>query len=284
MQLIVNADDFGLSHSVNSAILQAHERGILTSASLMIAGLAVDEAVDLARSTPTLAVGLHLVMVNGHAASLPGKIPHLVDREGQFPDNPLVSGLRAISSAAAREETRRELEAQFARFATTGLALDHVDSHLHYYVHPFIFPIVLHLAVRHNAAGIRLPHDQLSLGLKSDPSRPIRKTALAGVFSMFKRVYLPKVQQAGLVVAERVFGLLGSGAMTENYMINLLNNVQVATAEIYFHPDTEGGGPDLGPNPGDLATLLSSPVRLVIDQKGIQLSSYSRMSAQIRCL
>jgi len=90
-----------------------------------------------------------------------------------------------------------------------------LTANLHYYVHPFIFPIVLHLAVRHNAAGIRLPHDQLSLGLKSDPSRPIRKTALAGVFSMFKRVYLPKVQQAGLVVAERVFGLLGSGAMTE---------------------------------------------------------------------
>ena len=275
MKLIVNADDFGSSFSVNKAILQAHERGILTSASLMVAGPAVDEAVALARSTPTLAVGLHLVLVNGKAASPIGMIPHIVDHEGRFPDDPLMAGLRAVSSAAARNETRRELETQFALFAATGLALDHVDSHLHYYVHPFIFPNVLCLAVRYHAAGLRLPHDNLSLALKSDPTRPVQKAALAGVFNMFRLFYLSKVQRAGLVVVERVFGLLESGAMTETYMVNLLNNVQVATAEIYFHPDMAGGGPALGPNPGDLATLLSPGVRQAIDKREIQLSTYT---------
>jgi chitin disaccharide deacetylase len=59
-QLIVNADDLGLSAGVNAGIFQAHERGIVTSASLMVRQSAAPEAATLAAAYPQLAIGLHL--------------------------------------------------------------------------------------------------------------------------------------------------------------------------------------------------------------------------------
>ena len=68
--VIFTADDFGRSHAVNTAVFQAHREGALTGASLMVTGAAADEAVALARETPGLAVGLHLVTVAGLLFSL----------------------------------------------------------------------------------------------------------------------------------------------------------------------------------------------------------------------
>ena len=58
--LIVNADDFGQSHGVNRGIMQAHRRGIVTSASLMVRWLAASEAAAYAREHPSLSLGLHV--------------------------------------------------------------------------------------------------------------------------------------------------------------------------------------------------------------------------------
>ena len=65
MKLIITADDFGRSPEINAAVLEAHLRGILTSASLMVAGAAAPEAVEISRANPSLAVGLHVVLVDG---------------------------------------------------------------------------------------------------------------------------------------------------------------------------------------------------------------------------
>src|SRR6266705_6008158 len=66
-RLIVNADDFGRSHSINEAVIRAHKEGILTSASLMVNEPAFEEAVELAKANPTLGVGLHLTLLCGHS-------------------------------------------------------------------------------------------------------------------------------------------------------------------------------------------------------------------------
>jgi predicted glycoside hydrolase/deacetylase ChbG (UPF0249 family) len=57
--LIFNADDFGASHGVNRGIIDCHTKGVLTSTSLMVTGRAVDEAIELSKSHPNLAIGLH---------------------------------------------------------------------------------------------------------------------------------------------------------------------------------------------------------------------------------
>jgi predicted glycoside hydrolase/deacetylase ChbG (UPF0249 family) len=64
-RLIVNADDFGLTRGVNRAIVACHQRGIVSSATLMATGACFDEAVALATQMPQLSVGCHVVLVDG---------------------------------------------------------------------------------------------------------------------------------------------------------------------------------------------------------------------------
>jgi predicted glycoside hydrolase/deacetylase ChbG (UPF0249 family) len=127
--MIVNADDFGFSTEVNEAIIRAHREGVLTSASLMVTGAAFDEAVRLARENPRLGVGIHLVTVMGRSALPTGQVPSITDEHGNFSSNPVIAGLKYFFSLRARRELRRELEAQFERFKSTGLPLSHVDGH-----------------------------------------------------------------------------------------------------------------------------------------------------------
>ena len=85
--LIVTADDFGLDIAVNAAVETAHRDGILTCASLMVAGAAVADAVERARRLPNLRVGLHLVLVEGGPALPPASVPDLVGADGRFRDD-----------------------------------------------------------------------------------------------------------------------------------------------------------------------------------------------------
>jgi len=277
MQLIINADDFGCSHTINKAIILAHQQGILTSTSLMVSGEAADEAIHLAQTLPSLAVGLHIVLVSGRAVLPPKEIPHLVDQNGNFPNNPLVAGLRCGFNSAVRAELKREIEAQFDRFVSTGLLLDHVDSHEHFHIHPSIFPVLLSYAREYGARGLRLPHDVLSRALKYDSVSPGLKIVWALFFGFFDHLYRPQAKRADLTVTDHVFGLYQTGQMREEYVLNLLNNMHPESAEIFFHPDTAEGGPALGPNPGDLATLLSSSVREAVYQGNITLSTYTKL-------
>ena len=141
-RLIVNADDFGLSPSVNQAVVTAHRDGILTTASLMVNEPGFEEAIALAKQNPRLGVGLHLALSHGHAALLPGEIPGLVNERGEFSNRPVSTGLRYFVRRDLREELRREIKAQFEKFKATGLPLDHVNGHLHFHFHPRVFSML----------------------------------------------------------------------------------------------------------------------------------------------
>jgi hopanoid biosynthesis associated protein HpnK len=142
-RLIVNADDFGRSESINLAVVRAHREGILTSASLMVNESAADQAVRLARENPKLGVGLHLTLICGAAALPPERISHLAGTRGQFSDNPVAAGWRYFFSAACKAELQAEIEAQVAKFHATGLPLDHLNGHLHFHLHPVVFGIMV---------------------------------------------------------------------------------------------------------------------------------------------
>ncbi|MCL7454347.1 MAG: hopanoid biosynthesis-associated protein HpnK [Anaerolineae bacterium] len=274
MRVVVAADDFGGSPEVNAAILTAHRQGVLTSASLMVAGDAVDEAVSMARDMPQLAVGLHIVVVDGPATLAPHQIPHLVRSNGHFPSDPLPVGLRYAFSRAARQELAAELHAQFERFAATGLPLAHVDGHHHMHLHPAVFDLLLPLAEAYGARGVRLPRDDLRLALAYSRERAGTKVLSALVFGLLHRRCERKLRGRSLIVADRVYGLMQTGQMHEAYVLELIRQLQVPAAEIYFHPSTASRGGTLGPNPGDLRTLLSPAVRQALAERDISLATY----------
>src|SRR6266446_1784843 len=111
-RLIVNADDFGRSQSINQAVIRAHREGILTTASMMVNEAAFDEAVILARENPRLGVGLHLTLLCGHSALAREKIPGLVDSQQRFSDNPVRVGFRYFARRNLRSQLEAEIRAQ----------------------------------------------------------------------------------------------------------------------------------------------------------------------------
>lgn len=274
MRLIITADDFGRSAAINAAVIEAHRHGILTSASLMAAGDAFADAVDRARATPTLAVGLHLVIVDG-APMLPAdRLAGLVGDDGRFPDAPARLGCRYFFDPSARARIGEEIEAQFARFAGTGMKLAHVDGHQHMHLHPAIIARVIACAKRHGAAAVRVPRDELRFGLRYDRRHALRKIAWTTAFGALGWRARRLVRKSGLFCADRVYGLMQTGAMEEDYLLALLDHMTGETAEIYFHPTTGARLNALGPNPLELQTLLSDRVRKLIAAKNAQLCAY----------
>ena len=142
-RLIVNADDFGRSPSINQAVVCAHREGILTTASLMVNEPAADDAVRLARENPELGVGLHLALVCGASALPREQISHLAGKAGFFSDRPAASGWRYFFNSKCRRELRAEIQAQMKKFHATGLLLDHLNGHLHFHLHPVVFAILM---------------------------------------------------------------------------------------------------------------------------------------------
>lgn len=282
MQIIINADDFGRSSSINRAVIKAHIQGILTSASLMVAGNAADEAVNLAKENPSLAVGLHLVTIAGPAVLPPAIIPNLVDQHGCFPNSPVTTGIRYFFDKSILSELENEIRAQFEKFIASGLTLSHVDGHLHMHLHPTVFSLMLPMAKRYGAKGIRLPRDNPWLSLRYDPHHAATKITWAIVFGLLNRWCLTRLDGCDLVTAQHVYGLFQSGQMGEAYVKSLLEQINTPTAELYFHPDIAYTGNELGPNPGDLDALLSLSVRDIIREKGIHLTTYPNLESDIR--
>ncbi len=280
MRVIFNADDFGDSHAINTGILQAHRQGLLTSASLMVTGEAAEEAVSLARAYPTLAVGLHIVMVDGRPALPLQEIPHLVGPDGRFPQDAVALGLRCFFSRTAQSELAAEIEAQFRLYAQTGLPLDHVNGHYHLHLHPSALRIILPLAQRYGARGFRLPRDELGPALRWSHRQAATQVTWAAIFALLNRYVLRKLRPFPLVTTERVYGLFHSGRMAEGYVVRLLERMRASSAEFYFHPSTCPPQKAFGPNPVDLETLLSLRLRKVLEKRGIALCTYSTLTGE----
>ena len=112
--LIVNADDFGQSRGINRGIVEAYEKGIVTSGSLMVRQPAAAEAAAYAREHPDLSVGLHV------------DLGEWAWRDGAW--TPVYTVIASQDSAAVEEEIRRQLD---LFRSLVGRQPTHIDSHQH---------------------------------------------------------------------------------------------------------------------------------------------------------
>jgi hopanoid biosynthesis associated protein HpnK len=276
--LAITGDDFGASRAVNRAIVAAYDRGVLTAASLMVTGDAADEAVAFARARPGLAMGLHLVLVDGKAASPPSAIPKLVDAAGRFRGGALVAGLRYQFSRETRRELAREVRAQLQRFVDTGLTLAHVDGHHHQHLHPVVLDALARSAraLSLRIPAIRLPSEELGLAQLIDPGHLGENLASHAVCSLLRRHGKRRLAASGVGFSERVYGLLATGRITESYLLALIPRIRAARVEIYCHPadplpgERAAGAPTTGP--AELRALTSPRVREAIEKAGFVAS------------
>lgn len=159
--LIVNADDLGRTDGVNEGIFAAHENGLVTSATLMVACPAAEAAAARLDHYPRLGVGLHVQLTGGVPLAPRWRIPSLVDADGRLPRWP--EGLRD----ACGEEILVETSLQLARFrALTGRRPTHLDSHHHSHREPRVLAAMIQVARQE-----RLPVRNAGSGVAADLSR-----------------------------------------------------------------------------------------------------------------
>lgn len=134
--LIVNADDFGFTRDVNEGIVHAHRHGILTATTLMATGPAFEHAVELARATPSLDIGVHLV---------------LVDAEGYPPT------LARCTAAVllGRIPIYERLSGQVRRILDAGIQPTHLDTHKHTHLLPQVLRAVARISAEFRIPWVR---------------------------------------------------------------------------------------------------------------------------------
>ncbi|KDE20786.1 PTS cellobiose transporter [Acetobacter aceti 1023] len=232
---IISADDFGMSVEVNEAIELAHRNGLLSTASLMVAGEAVDDAIERAKRLPTLNVGLHLVVIEGPAVLPHTSLPLITQPDGWFSSSQFGLGVDYFFRPEGRRELEAEITAQFEAFRRTGLRLDHANAHKHMHLHPTVGHLLVTIGKRYGLNAVRVP---------LEPPEPLyaagtyTDTLGDAVLRRWTSLLRHQVHSAGMKTNDWCFGLAWSGHMTTDRVSALAAHLPEGVSEIYFHPAT----------------------------------------------
>lgn len=218
--LIVNADDFGFTADVNAGIVEAHERGILTSTTLMANGAAFDDAVRLARQHPSLDVGCHLVLVGGESVLEPGR---------RLP----ASVVELIKSICLRKmRVYEELEAQVRKIIGAGLRPTHLDTHKHTHLFPPVLDAVARIGNEFDIRWIRRPVD---FPMEASPA-PWTKRFISRSLHALRLGFHRKIESYGCRTTDHFAGFEITGIVSARYIFELLRALPPGTTEFMCHP------------------------------------------------
>ncbi len=264
-RLIVNADDLGLTKGVNDGIFDAHDHGILTSASLFAAGPATADAVTRIRQRPSLGVGCHLTLVDGQPTLSPDRVPTLVADDGRFRRSwkPFIAA--CLAGRVSLSEVERELGAQIEKVRGEGVVLTHLDGHKHVHAFPPIFQIVARLATRFEIPTVRVPFEPGSLAI-AHVHRSVaawRQAALNLVLRRWTRWDRRIALTRGLRTSHFV-GRVSTGLLNADALQALLGGLRPGVTELMVHPgyvddDLEAIGTRLRQSRADEVELLRAP-------------------------
>ncbi|HMQ25708.1 MAG TPA: ChbG/HpnK family deacetylase [Acidimicrobiales bacterium] len=270
--LVVNADDYGLTLGVSSAILAAHERGVVTSTSVLTLAPAFPATAPWLRSHERLATGLHLALVGEDPPALTAaEIPTLVTDRGRLHESWRTLVPRLAAGRVDPDDVRRELSAQHEAFLGAGLTLSHLDSHQHLHLWPSVTAVVLDLADAWGRPAVRLP------------SAHRRGPTALGVRALGRRLG-PRLDRAGLAHADACFGLDESGHLDRAAWDPLLRRLRGrpdgTVVEIGTHP---GAAEDPARDryrwgfawPAEHRALTDPTLRAAIADAGYDLVSYA---------
>jgi len=278
--LVVNADDLGMATGINAAIFEAHDRGIVTSASLMACGAAFDEAAAGLRQRPKLGAGVHLVLHDETPLAPRERLPHLVGAHGRM--HPLRRAARALLFGRIPEgEIELEYRAQIERVLTAGILPTHLDSHSHLGGFPRVGAVLHRLGREYRIPCAR--RSELS-GLSDFRGSPLARYPIALLVHAMHRLMRARLVDP-LRMPERFVGMVNSGALSERWLVQAIGRLRAGElAELMVHPgDGSGDGDpygDYGPamRRRELDALTSAAVRAAIERRGVRLVDYRELA------
>jgi hopanoid biosynthesis associated protein HpnK len=235
--LVVNADDLGLTVGVNDGIFDAHDRGILTSASLFANAPATSDAIRRVRSTPSLGVGVHLALVDGIPTLPPDQVPTLLEDDGRFRRSWKPFIVACLRGKVSLVEVERELTAQVERLRRAGIRLTHLDGHQHVHAYPPIFALVTRIAARFGIPVVRVPYERRpSSRGEADWGRTVRLQSLfnLAIGPWARRDY----RTAGTreLRTPHFVGRIHTGVLTAARLSGLIRGLQPGVTELMVHP------------------------------------------------
>jgi hopanoid biosynthesis associated protein HpnK len=241
-RLIINADDFGLTAGVNRAIVEAHEAGIVTSATLMANGLAFGEAVSLARSRPRLGVGCHIVLVDG-APLLPQTATQSLLDPGsstsgtpRFRDGISKFAALALLGRLAPDEIEAEAAMQIGKLQSSGIAVTHLDSHKHTHIFPQVFMPILRAAQACGVRAIRNPFEQIRASQLVERPSLWRRWTEVGILRNLAKQFREAVRQAEMITPDGTFAIVATGTLDERLLRRMVERLPDGIWELVCHP------------------------------------------------
>jgi predicted glycoside hydrolase/deacetylase ChbG (UPF0249 family) len=247
-RLIVNADDFGRTPGVNAGVLEAHLRGIVTSATTMVLEPAAASGIrEAGERAPGLSLGLHFALTGGGPpASAPRDVPHLA------PGGVFRRHREELPETLPAEEIAVELSAQIAVFErVAGRAPTHLDSHHHVALHPSVGPVFAAEA-----------------GKRSLPVRAASEDARRAL------------RAAGVRTPDCFVDAFYAAGATLETLARILEELADGTTELMCHP----GRPDAALRAGssyadererEIGVLCDPALPAILERRGIRLIAFS---------
>ena len=289
-RLIINADDFGYTSGVNQAIVAAHNRGVVTSATLMAKAPAFAEAAQLARTVPQLSIGCHVVLVDGQPALPPDQVPTLVTRHSEsFRDGLKSFAARALAGLMNPKEIEAEASAQIRKIQSAGITLSHIDSHKHTHLFPAVLGPLLRAA---SACGVRAVRNPFGPRFPLQSTRLLTRPNLwtryaeVAVLRRFASKFRAAVDREGFSTPDGTLGIEVTGALDETLFRAIAQSIPEGTWEFVCHPGYNDA--DLRrtktrlreSRETELRVLMLPTARKTLNDQGIELISYHNLKFQ----
>jgi len=287
-RLIVNADDFGLTTGVNRGIVESHQNGIVTSATLMACGSKFAHALSLAEDAPRLSVGCHVVLVDGMPALNATKIQSLITSSSssaspspvpRFRDSLMNFAMAVTAGRIDESEIEAEIVAQVQKLQGAGVPVSHLDSHKHTHMFPAVLRGMLRAAKACGVHAIRNPFEPLVFASLGGMKRSFQLRMMSG----FRRNFRKALDGAGVLAPDGCIGVVATGGLTEQTFRELIQKLPEGTWEFVSHPGYNDAELDQvktrlrKSRETELSILTSEATKEILQREQVQLISYREL-------
>ncbi len=271
-QLIINADDFGMSQEVNEGIKQGINAGIITSVSVMVNMPYYDDAITYLRKHPEVSIGLHFNITESSPISSRTEVTTLIREDGNFFYWIIMLVLLLFKNISLKE-IETELSAQYKKLKRSQINISHIDSHHHIHLFPILFKMTMEFAQKNNIKALRcraFNPKRLPLWIKNPPTI---KQFIIILLCVIDSTLL--TQNKKIYEISNLYDIGWDASLDVKKLIRFLTQLPDGITEIICHPAilSKTGNPKfLEPRHKGLVLLLNRKIKSFIKKNSIALT------------